>query len=72
MSKRAGAFVNNLSGKMAHQSFRLAPLPPGPPIELSNELIAKLIDANKKLTALDVLSSRIPNIDLFVSMFVRK
>lgn len=47
MSKRAGAFVNNLSGKMA-------------------------IDANKKLTALDVLSSRIPNIDLFVSMFVRK
>ena len=72
MSNQAGAFVNNLSGKMAYQCFRLAPLPPGPPIELSNELIAKLIDTNKKLTALDVLSSRSPNMDLFVSMYVRK
>ena len=72
MSNQAGAFVNNLSGKMAYQCFRLAPLPPGPPIELSNELIAKLIDTNKKLTALDVLSSRSPNMDLFVSMYVHK
>lgn len=72
MINRAGTFINNLSGEMAYQSFRPAPLPPKPPIELSTELVAKLIDANKKLAALDGLSSRIPNIDLFVSMYVRK
>ena len=72
MTNRAGAFISNLSGEMAYQSFRPAPLPPNPPIGLSNELVSKLIDANKKLATLDGLSSRIPNIDLFVSMYVRK
>lgn len=72
MNNRAGAFVNNLTGEMAYQSFRPAPLPPNPPIALSSELVAKLVDANKKLAALDGLSARIPNMDLFVSMYVRK
>ena len=69
---RAGAFISNLSGEMSYQSFRPAPLPPNPPISLNNELVSKLIDANKKLSMLEGLSSRIPNIDLFVSMYVRK
>ena len=72
MNNRAGAFVSNLTGEMAYQSFRPAPLPPNPPIALSGELVSKLIDANKKLAALDGLSARIPNMDLFVSMYVRK
>lgn len=72
MNNRAGAFVSNLTGEMAYQSFRPAPLPPNPPIVLSGELVAKLVDANKKLAALDGLSARIPNMDLFVSMYVRK
>ncbi len=72
MSNRAGAFVSNLTGEMAYPSFRPAPLPPNPPIALSGELVAKLVDANKKLAALDGLSARIPNMDLFVSMYVRK
>lgn len=49
MSNRAGTLVTNLSGDMAYQSFRPTPLPPIPPIELSNELVTKLIDSNKKL-----------------------
>lgn len=72
MNNRAGAFVSNLTGEMAYPSFRPAPLPPNPPIALSSELVAKLVDANKKLAALDGLSARIPNMDLFVSMYVRK
>lgn len=72
MNNRAGAFVSNLTGEMAYQSFRPAPLPPNPPIALSGELVEKLVDANKKLAALDGLSARIPNMDLFVSMYVRK
>lgn len=72
MNNRAGAFISNLTGEMAYQSFRPAPLPPNPPIALSGELVSKLVDANKKLAALDGLSARIPNMDLFVSMYVRK
>ena len=72
MNNRAGCFITNLSGEMAYQSFRPNPLPPEPPIEMSNEMIAKLVDANRKLATLDGLFSRIPNMDLFVSMYVRK
>ena len=72
MNNRAGAFVSNRTGEMAYPSFRPAPLPPNPPIALSGELVAKLVEANKKLAALDGLSARIPNMDLFVSMYVRK
>ena len=47
MTNRAGTLVGNLSGEMAYESFRPAPLPPNPPIEVSGELLTKLIDANK-------------------------
>lgn len=72
MTNRAGTLVSNLSGEMAYESFRPAPLPPNPPIEASGELLTKLIDANKKIATLEGLSSRIPNMGLFVSMYVRK
>ena len=72
MTNRAGTFVSNLSGEMAYESFRPAPLPPNPPIEVSGELLTKLIDANKKIATLEGLSSRIPNMELFISMSVRK
>ena len=72
MTNRAGTLVSNLSGEMAYESFRPAPLPPNPPIEVSGELLTKLIDANKKIATLEGLSSRIPNMELFISMYVRK
>lgn len=72
MANRAGTFVSNLSGEMMYKSFRPSPMPPNPTIELSGELLTKLIDANKKIATLEALSSRIPNMGLFVSMYVRK
>ncbi len=72
MTNRAGTRVSNLSGEMAYESFRPASLPPDPPIEVGGELLTKLIDANKKVAILEGLSSRIPNMSLFVSMYVRK
>lgn len=72
MTNRAGTLVSNLSGEMAYESFRPASLPPNPPIEVGDELLTKLIDANKKVATLEGLSSRIPNMNLFVSMYVRK
>ncbi len=72
MSNRAGVFVSNLSGELAYESFRPASLPPTPSIDVSGDLLAKLIEANKKIATLEGLSSRIPNVSLFVSMYVRK
>ena len=48
------------------------PLPPVPDIELNENLVAKLVDANRKIAVLDGLACRIPNMDLFISMYVRK
>ncbi len=67
---RAGEYIKNLSGEMAYQSFRPAPLPPA--LNMDEEMIQTLVQAAKALTALDTLSSNIPDMNLFVSMYVRK
>ena len=72
MSNRSGSFVSNLSGEAEYRSFHPAPLPPSPPIALDEEATALLIEANRKVALLDGLSSRIPNMDLFVAMYIRK
>ena len=72
MQNRSGSFVTNLSGEAEYRSFRPAPLPPVPPVEPDRETFALLIEANRKVALLDGLSSRIPNMDLFVAMYIRK
>ncbi|MCC8163952.1 MAG: Fic family protein [Lachnospiraceae bacterium] len=72
MSNRAGYYKTNLSGEMAYQSFVPNALPPVPPIEMSEEIIRLLVKANSQLAVLDSVATRIPNVDLFVSMYVRK
>lgn len=72
MENRAGRYRNNLSGEAAYKSFLPNPLPPKPAIEHDDDMIALLVKANRQLAILDGLTSRIPNINLFVSMYVRK
>ena len=72
MENRAGRYRNNLAGEAAYKSFLPNPLPPKPAVELDDEMIALLVKANRQLALLDGLTSRIPNINLFVSMYVRK
>ena len=72
MKNRAGTYVSNLSGYMSYQSFKPVPLPPIPSLTLNNEVIFKLVEASKNLTLLDALANFVPNINLFVSMYVRK
>ncbi|MCD7921956.1 MAG: Fic family protein [Clostridiales bacterium] len=69
---RAGKFVTNLSGDTAYQSFLPSSLPPVPPININEEMTQLLISAHSQLKLLDGLTKRIPNIQLFVSMYVRK
>ncbi|MDR1735477.1 MAG: Fic family protein [Oscillospiraceae bacterium] len=70
--KRAGSLKTNLSGESAYKSFVPAPLPPSPAIELDVDMVALLVKANRHLAVLDSLSAHIPNVNLFVSMYVRK
>lgn len=69
---RVGIYVDNLTGEAAYQSFKPNPLPPMPEIEMDEEIVKLLVDANKQLVKLDTASQLISNADLFISMYVRK
>ena len=70
--KQAGIYVDNLNGEATYQSFKPNPLPPIPEIEMDEEIVKLLVDANKQLVKLDTASQLISNADLFISMYVRK
>ncbi len=72
MKNRAGYYKRNLTGEMAYESFVPSSLPPSPSIEMSEEMICVLVKANSQLAVLEKVATRIPNVDLFVSMYVRK
>ena len=67
---RAGEYITNLSGEAAYRSFRPTPLPPE--IETDSEMAERLSEAAEALARLDTLSAEIPDVNLFVSMYVRK
>jgi Fic family protein len=70
--ERVGRLRANLSGETSYTSFIPSALPPNPPVELDNETIRLLVSANKQLALLEDIAVRIPNVNLFVSMYVRK
>ena len=70
--ERAGTLKKQLSGEMAYFSFYPSKLPPNPHIDVDSEIIDKLINAHRVLAILDDRATNIPNIDLFISMYVQK
>ena len=69
---RSGEYVTNLSGDATYQSFRPSPLPPNPELNISSDIVKKLVEANRDLVQLDTAAKLIPNVELFISMYVRK
>ena len=69
MSK-AGTQISNLYGDAAYKSFRPSPLPPK--LNIDDEMLSCLTGATKTLATLDALATHIPNMNLFISMYVRK
>lgn len=72
LMNRAGELRVNLSGELMYKSFLPYPLPPKPELildEISNDL---LIKANSSIEKLNAISTRLPSVPLFVSMYVRK
>ncbi len=70
MENRGGRYVSNLFGDAEYKSFLPSKLPPV--IEIDEEMVALLVKANKQLSILENLTAHIPNMALFVSMYVRK
>ena len=72
MNTRAGYERQNLTGELTYRSFVPSPLPPAPPVDLGAEGVELLVAAHRQLALLEGLAARIPNMELFVSMYVRK
>ena len=71
-AERAGEYRKNLSGELTYFSYVPHPLPPYPAVELNEDGIRLLVETNKSLAVLESVSGRIPDMDLFASMYVRK
>lgn len=69
---RARILKKNLHGDMAYKSFCPSDLPPTPPIEINDKISDLLIDAHKTLAILDDRGKNIPDMNLFVSIYVQK
>lgn len=67
--KRAGDYQAQLEG---YEAFIPAPLPPDPPLTIDDELLKLLSDADRFLGRLDGVTQMLPNLDLFLMMYVRK
>ena len=72
MNRYAGHLKTNLSGKVVFRSFVPTPLPPSPPLEITEDVLDLLIHANSQLAVLESMATRIPSVNMFVSMYVRK
>lgn len=72
MKNRAGSFKQQLYGELEYHSFLPTPLPPDPSITIDDEMMQLLIQANTQIAKLESISSLIPHIALFVSMYVHK
>ena len=72
MTERAGTYKANLYGKAEYKSFVPSPLPPRPEVEVDGDMISLIVRANSAISALEGVATRIPNMDLFISMYVRK
>ena len=72
MNRHAGHLKTNLSGKIVYRSFVPTTLPPSPPLEITEDVLDLLIHANSQLAVLESMATRIPSVNLFVSMYVRK
>lgn len=70
-STRAGAFAWQI-GHGGYDAFIPKPLPPNPPLIWDDELVRLLALAERALGRLDGESDILPNLDLFVAMYVNK
>jgi len=67
--QRSGAYVKQPTG---YRAFIPAPLPPKPAVRIEGELQNLLSRADMALARLDGVAQILPNVDLFIAMYVKK
>lgn len=71
-SARSGRLRPNLSGAQTFFSFQPTPLPPEPPVVIDREMTALLCKIYADIGLLHGLASSIPDLSLFLAMYVRR
>ena len=66
---RAGQYIRQVSG---YSAFLPAPIPPDPPLQMDDETLALVSQADRALGRLDGSIQTLPDPDLFVFMYIRK
>ena len=66
---RSGVYVKQTTG---YRAFIPTPLPPRPAVKIEGELQNLLSRADMALAWLDGVAQMLPNVDLFIAMYVRK
>jgi Fic family protein len=66
---RAGQYIRQVSG---YSAFLPKPLPPEPPLQMDDETLALISQADRALGRLDGSIQTLPAPDLFVFMYIRK
>ena len=67
--QRSGTYVKQLPG---YRAFMPAPLPPKPAVRIEGELQNLLSRADMALARLDGVAEMLPNVNLFIAMYVKK
>ena len=61
-----------MSEEATYKSFRPTPLPPNPELVIGSDMVKKLVEANRALMKLDTATKYIPDVKLYILMYVRK
>jgi len=69
INSRAGKYIAQTKG---YGAFIPKPLPPDPPLNINEEMLALLSSADRAIGRLDAATQLLPNPDLFVKMYVKK
>lgn len=69
---RAGQYIAVLKDMAEYKAYKPNPLPPFPEIEMDDEMVTLLSKAHNYLGRLDMTSELIPDMNLFLSAYVRK
>jgi Uncharacterized conserved protein len=72
MNNKSGDYVIQLSGEAQYKSFLPTSLEQLPPIKYDDSLVGSLVKASYLLGNLNGKADKIPDIGLFISMYIRK